>query len=129
MELLRAGSPSSFLDVYVRFGEWPTSVTYDASMRVDKVVSPHATFVLRAERLLNERLCVMVVSTGDSWATYAVSTTTQPSGRLLAALLLLIVPVLAAACWALWRIRRGSAGKAPGGLLGDPAGGAGRARY
>ena len=74
VELLRVGAASGGLDVYVRFGEWPTTQLYDASM----TTSPQATsvspqFVLQAERLLNERIYVMVLAQGGSPVEYALS--------------------------------------------------------
>ena len=53
-DLVRSGKPAGWVDVYLRFGEWPTTQLYDASM----TTNPHATpaspqFVLQAERLLN----------------------------------------------------------------------------
>ena len=88
VELLRAGSRAAYLDVYVKFGSWPTTELHDARMRVDKIASPHATFVLQADRLINERLCVLVVSTGDSWVQYALTTHTSASSRVFMASLL-----------------------------------------
>ena len=51
---MRSGKPAGWVDVYLRFGEWPTTQLYDASM----TTNPHAThaspqFVLQAGRLLN----------------------------------------------------------------------------
>ena len=105
VELLRAGAHSAAIDVYVRYAEWPTSELHDARMVVNAASrTPQATFVLRADRLLNERLCVLVVARGDSWVQYAVKTNAEPSRRLVAALLI-VLSVLLAALGALWRIR------------------------
>ena len=89
----------------MRYAEWPTSELHDARMVVNAASrTPQATFVLRADRLLNERLCVLVVARGDSWVQYAVKTNAEPSRRLVAALLI-VLSVLLAALGALWRIR------------------------
>ena len=97
VSLLRTGSPAAALDVYVRFGEaWPTTEEYDARMSCDALGSPHATFVLQPDRLLNERLGVMVVARGDSWATYSVTAHTAPSTKLMLALGLVGVVALIA---------------------------------
>ena len=104
--MLRGGSRGAFLDIYVRFDEWPTSIEHDARMRVDLTVAPHATFILPADRLLNERMCVMVVCTGDTWATYTLRTHAAQSGLSLLMGALIGVPLLVGACAALWRWRR-----------------------
>ena len=111
VELLRAGSRAAYLDVYVKFGSWPTTELHDARMRVDKIASPHATFVLQADRLINERLCVLVVSTGDSWVQYALTTHTSASSRVFMALSL-VGAILLGILAALWRIRRNEQRKA-----------------
>ena len=49
-------------------------------MRVDRVVAHSATFALPADRLLNERLCVMVLAPGDTWVTYAIRAHTDVRG-------------------------------------------------
>lgn len=108
VELLRSGSLATWVEVYVRFGEWPTVEVHDAAMRVDSTAQPHATFVLRADRLLNERLCVMVVARGDAWAQYAISTSAAPSARFLAAAAAALVVLAAAILAAVWLWRRGA---------------------
>lgn len=85
LRLLRTGSAASWVDVYVRFGEMPTTELYDAKMRCDRH-SLLSTFVLQADRLLNERLCVLVVGRGDSFVVYSLATNAEMSGRLLVAL-------------------------------------------
>ena len=95
LRLLRTGSAASWVDVYVRFGEMPTTELYDATMRCDRN-SLHSTFVLQADRLLNERLSVLVVARGDSFVVYALATNAEMSGRLLAALGLVGLVAIAA---------------------------------
>lgn len=99
LELKRVGSAGSWVDVYVRFGEWPTTLTHDAAMSCDRAAHPLAQFALRADRLLNERLCVMVVGRGDGWAEYALAASTAPSawaGSLLLGALLVVGLAVAA---------------------------------
>jgi hypothetical protein len=88
LDLLRSGSPTASLDVYLRAGEeFPTSELHDAHMRCDAADSPHSTFVLRAaDRLLNERLNVLVVARGETWLTYSIGASTEPSVKLTAAI-------------------------------------------
>ena len=78
LRLLRTGSAASWVDVYVRFGEMPTTELYDAKMRCDRN-SLLSTFVLQADRLLNERLCVLVVGRGDSFTHQGSPITPYPA--------------------------------------------------
>ncbi len=107
-ELHRTGGSESHVDVYIRFGDWPTSETHDATMRVDGSAAGGrrlGQFALDADRLINERLCVLVVGRGDAWAEYSLVATVAPSARTAAALgvcaLVLGVAAVAAAraCW------------------------------
>ena len=61
LELLRTGSAAGWIEVYVRYGEWPTVELHDASMTVRSTAEPTAHFALAPDRLINERLCVLVV--------------------------------------------------------------------
>ena len=82
-----SGGADSGVDVYVRFGAWPTTELHDATMRCDQALHTVSSFVLHAERLLNERLCILVVARGDASVQYQLATTTETSGKLLGALL------------------------------------------
>ena len=120
IEMLRSGSRGAFLDIYVRYDTWPTTVEYDARMRVDHIQTPSATFILPSDRLLNERLCVMVVCTGDTWASYALQTQATPSGAALFMRALVGVPIVLGAGVAAWRWRR--ARREASKLLGESGG-------
>ena len=61
--------------------------------------------MLQADRLLNERLCILVLATGPSWAVYTVTAHAAPSGRLMLALGV-AVGILALALGALVRTMR-----------------------
>lgn len=83
-DLVRSGTPSGWVDVYLRFGAWPTTQLYDASM----TTNPHATaaspqFVLQAERLLNQRVYVMVLAQGGSSVEYRLTVDARPNLPLL----------------------------------------------
>ena len=84
--LVHTGSAGSWIDVYVRFGDWPTTELHDAAMRCDKRLQPVSAFVLEADRLINERLHVLILGRGDASVQYRVDTETETSPRLLAAL-------------------------------------------
>lgn len=74
VDLMRSGAPAGWVDVYLRFGAWPTTLEYDASMSTNPamtIVSPQ--FVLQAGRLLNERLYVMVLAQGGSPVEYSLN--------------------------------------------------------
>ena len=85
-DLVRSGAPSTagWIDVYLRFGAWPTTQLYDASM----TTSPQAAaasprlgvtgdtspqFVVQPERLLNQRLYVMVLARGGAPVEYSLT--------------------------------------------------------
>ena len=72
VELIRTGG-GGWVDVYVRFGDWPTVSENDAAMRCDTDAQPYAQFVLQPDRLLNERLCILIIGRGHSWVQYAIS--------------------------------------------------------
>ena len=74
VDLRRHGTPAGWVDVYVRFGEWPTTQLFDASMTTNpQTTSVAPQFVLQAERLLNERIYVMVLAQGGSAVEYRIS--------------------------------------------------------
>jgi hypothetical protein len=61
-------------------------------------------FALRADRLINERLCVMVVGRGEGWAEYSLKPTVAPSARVglafgLCALVLITAAAISARSW------------------------------
>ena len=91
--------------MYVRFGEWPTTELHDAKMHCDLKKAPRATFTLQADRLLNERLCILVLADGMSWATYTVTANAAVSGRLMAALGLAGAVILFAVAALLYTLR------------------------
>ena len=106
VDLHRTGDAAATrLAVYIRFGDWPTTTLHDAQMEGDLSRSPRATFTLAADRLLNERLCILVLATGPSWAVYTVTAHAAPSGRLMLALGV-AVGILALALGALVRTMR-----------------------
>ena len=96
MAQLRAGSATSRVDVYIRFGEWPTTQQYDAKLSSDPS-GRVAKFVLQANRLFNDRMCVLVVGRGGSWVEYSLSANAAPNA-LLGLALLLAAAVIAGAC-------------------------------
>ena len=51
------------------------------------VISSIIVSLQNATRVLNERLCVLVVARGDASVQYQLTTTTETSGKLLAAML------------------------------------------
>lgn len=96
IELLRTGSGGAWVDVYVRFGEWPTVGQYDAAMRCDPDMQPSARFVLQPDRLINERLHVLVIGGGHSWAQYEISSRVAPSLPFLVAISLAMTVICGA---------------------------------
>lgn len=125
LTLLRTGSASSWVDVYVRFGDWPTTEIHDATMRCSRDTQL-STFVMQADRLLNERLCVLVVGRGDSSIMYTLSTKTDVSGRLLGALFLVGLVGLATVSSLIWICSKPDRGASPGsGKSANTMGGAG----
>ena len=101
VDLLRSGAAASvgWVDAYLRFGDWPTTQLYDASVTTNPQrtsVSPQ--FVLQAERLLNERVYVMVLAQGGSAVEYRLGIDARPNvGLLLACAAMLGLAAAAAA--------------------------------
>ena len=115
IDLLRSGPGGGFIDVYVRFGEWPTVQQHDAAMHCDSAANPTAMFMLQHDRLFNERLNILVLGRGNSWAQYEISARAAASLPFLLAIGLVVLVVLVALI-ALGRIlvrqRRGRAAAA-----------------
>mmetsp|Transcript_60518 Transcript_60518/g.165768 ORF Transcript_60518/g.165768 Transcript_60518/m.165768 type:complete len:142 (+) Transcript_60518:138-563(+) len=105
VSLLKAGSQQASVDIYLRYGSWPTTIVHDALLQPDQL-NPRARFVLPPSRLFNERLHIMLVGRGDTWVEYALSANTAPN-TLLALLLLLALGVVAGAVVLFVRIRQG----------------------
>ena len=103
IELLRTGPGGGWIDVYVRFGDYPTVLEHDAAMRCDTAVQPYAQFVLQPDRLLNERLTVLIIGQGHSWTQYEISARAGASLQFMLALSFVVL-VLLGALGALLRI-------------------------
>lgn len=99
--LVRMGSERAGVDIYLRYGAWPTTMVYDELLKADRV-SPRVRFVLQPEQLFSDRLCLMVVGKGDSWVDYSISSSARPN-TLLGALLLLALGVLMGVIFLLFR--------------------------
>jgi len=95
IELLHTGPGGGWIDVYVRFGDWPTVAKHDALMRCDPA-QPIAKFALQPDRLLNERLTVLIVGQGHAWAQYKISVGAAASLPFLIAVSLAVLVVLVA---------------------------------
>jgi len=76
-----ATEPYTWVDVYLRSGDWPTTVLQDAHMTADPQMPPRLSFHLQAERLFNDRLYIMVVARGASWVRYELTAGDELNGR------------------------------------------------
>ena len=104
--MLRAGSPRARLDIYLKYGDWPTTLEFDALLQPAQS-SPSSGFVLQPNRLFNERLCIMVVGRGDAWVEYSLNTSSAPNFVLGVVLLLVLVLVALVAVIVLRSRRQG----------------------
>ena len=75
IDLLRSGPGGGWVDVYMRFGAWPTIAEHDAVVSCDAATRPNGQFVLQADRLLSQRVHLMVIARGNSWSQYEISAT------------------------------------------------------